>query len=309
MIKQVSKFLGSYKNSDERDNDRFLIGECLLENKRELWNSGKLLFSRENWDEFGFQVFSQSNEDGLIQYLINQIEIPNKTFIEFGVEDYTECNTKFLLMHNNWSGLIMDGSKANINKFKRKSTYWRHDIEAINVFITKDNINELISKRGFDEEIGILSIDIDGNDYWVWEAIEGIRPCIVICEYNPIYGPDISVSVPYQSDFFRTRAHYSNLYWGGSLRAYADLGKKKGYKLICTNKMRQNAFFVREDIKCNLPEVPVDIAWREAKFRESRDENGNLTFLSMKEGLTLIQEKQVIDLTDGKKKRIIDCLM
>ena len=307
IAKKVKKFVGKRIHGKGRDEERFLLGECLLEMKRTLWNSGKMDFVPENWDEFGFKVFSQSNEDGLIQFLISQMTVPNKTFIEFGVEDYTECNTKFLLLHNNWSGLIMDGSKENMQKLRSSSIYWRHDIKAVDVFITKENINKLIMDRGFQEEVGILSIDIDGNDYWVWEEINCIKPYIVICEYNPIYGSEVSVSVPYKADFYRTDAHYSNLYWGASLGAYVHLGKKKGYKLVCLNKMGHNAFFVREDIECALPEVSIASAWREAKYRESRDEKGNLSFLSRKEGLKLIQNEMVVDVQDGNLKRIRDC--
>ena len=92
-------------------------------------------------DEVEFQVFSQRGEDGVIQYIINKIEIPNKVFVEFGVETYTESNTRFLLMNNNWSGLIIDGSKKNINFIKRDFIYWKYDITALESFITKDNIN------------------------------------------------------------------------------------------------------------------------------------------------------------------------
>ena len=294
-----------YETSQERLEDRFLMGECLLEMKKNIWRTAP--FVPESWDEFGFKVFSQSNEDGLIQYLINQVDIPNKTFIEFGVENYTECNTKFLLLHNNWSGYVMDGSINNMETLKKNTIYWQHDIVAKGVFITKENINELIAERGFDEEVGILSIDIDGNDYWVWDAINCIKPCIVIVEYNHIYGPNAKISIPYKSDFYRTDAHFSNLYWGASLGAYVHLGKKKGYDLVCINQLGHNAFFVREDLRGNLPAVSIAAAWREAKYRESRDENGNLTFLSRHDGLKLIENEMVIDVTDGNLKKIGEC--
>lgn len=303
--REIREFIGQGDTMrDSRDN-RFLIGECLLELKRNVWNS--LAFTPENWDEIGFSVFSQSNEDGLIQYLINHIDIPNKTFVEFGVENYLESNTRFLLLHNNWSGLIMDGSKENMEYVKRDDICWKHDLEAVSAFITKDNINDLISSRGFDEEVGILSVDIDGNDYWVWDAINCIRPYIVICEFNPIFGSNTTVSIPYKPDFYRLDVHFSGLYWGASLGAYVQLGKKKGYKLVCINQLGHNVFFVREDIECSLPEVPINLAYREAKYRESFDEKGRWTFLSHREGLELIGDKEVVDVTDGKLKKIRDC--
>lgn len=303
--RDIREFIGQGDTIRDNQENRLLIGECLLELKRNLWNS--VPFTHNNWDELGFKVFSQSNEDGLIQYLINHIEIPNKTFIEFGVDDYLESNTRFLLLHNNWSGLVMDGSKEKMDALRESVLCWKYDLKAINAFITKDNINNLICNRGFDEEVGILSIDIDGNDYWVWEAINCINPYIVICEFNPIFGSEANVSIPYKEDFFRLDAHFSGLYWGASLRAYVSLGKKKGYKLVCLNQMGHNAFFVREDVECSLPEVPINLAWREAKYRESRDTQGNRTFLSHQEGLKLIGNEMIVDIMDGNLKQIKDC--
>lgn len=305
----IQKFDRYFTNlhKDKENENRLLLGQILLEEKKKLWYSD-VKFTPQTWDEFGFRVFSQSNEDGLIQYLIRKVDIPNKTFIEFGVSDYAECNTRFLLLNNNWSGFVMDGSKENIENLRASSFYWKHDIKAVTAFITKENINELLSQSGFDYEVGILSIDIDGNDYWIWETIDCISPRIIICEYNPIYGKDISVSVPYDKDFYRTDKHYSNLYWGGSLGAYADLAKKKNYKLVCVNQMGHNAFFVRNDVGKQLPEVSVRDAYRKMTYRESRDMNGKLTYLSQNEGLKLIENEKVIDISDRKLKSIKEML-
>ena len=139
-----------------------------------------------------FKVFSQWGEDGIIQYLINKIPIKNKIFIEFGVDTYVEANTRFLLENDNWSGLVLDGSLKNIEYIKRSDLYWKYDLIAKNIFINKENIDnvlkEYIDSNNFSKDIGLLSIDIDGNDYYVWEAIKCISPVIVICEYNWIFG-------------------------------------------------------------------------------------------------------------------------
>ena len=132
--------------------------------------------------EVEFKVYSQWGEDGIIQYLIQILPILNKTFIEFGVQDYTEANTRFLLEADNWSGMIMDGSKENMDTVRREDIYWRYDLNAVPVFITRENINTLLLKSGFDRDLGILSIDIDGNDYWVWKEINVMQPRIIICE-------------------------------------------------------------------------------------------------------------------------------
>lgn len=308
-MKIIQKFDRYFQNlnKDRENENRFLLGQIMLEEKRRLWDSD-MKFTSQTWDEFGFKVFSQSNEDGLIQYLIRKVDIPNKTFIEFGVSDYAECNTRFLLLNNNWSGFVMDGSKANIERLISSSIYWQHDIRAEAAFITKENINKLLETSGFDKEVGILSIDIDGNDYWIWEAIDCINPRIVICEYNPIYGKNISVSVPYDKDFYRTDKHYSNLYWGASLGAYVDLAKKKKYKLVCVNQMGHNAFFVRNDAADDLPEVSAEDAYRKMSYRESRDESGRLTYLSQEEGLKLIENEMVIEVSDETPKSIKECI-
>lgn len=290
------------------ENDMMIMGETLLDTKMMMWDSEKLPFTPSNWDDYGFKVFSQNNEDGLIQYIIHHTELPQKTFIEFGVEDYSECNTRFLLLHNSWSGLIMDGSTKFMQALKKQSIYWKRTIEAKGVFITKDNINPLITDSGYSGKVGLLSVDIDGNDYWVLEAINCIDPQILICEYNPIFGYKEKVSIPYKEDFYRTDAHYSNLYWGASLGAYTHIANSRGYKLVCINNAGNNAFFVKKDTS-DIPEVSVEDAWRDAIYRESRDENGNLTFLSMNEGRKLISNLPVVDVVSKKEKKIKDILL
>ena len=118
-----------------------------------------------------FKVFSQFGDDGIIDYLINKLPIDNKFFIEFGVGDYMESNTRFLLMKNNWTGFVMDGSKDNINLLKKSYFYWKFDLNSKAVFITRDNINKLLSDGNVPSKVGLLHIDLDGNDYHIWEII------------------------------------------------------------------------------------------------------------------------------------------
>ena len=224
-----------------------------------------------------FQVFSQWGDDGIIQYLIGKIDLKNKTFIEFGVENYRESNTRFLLINNNWSGLVIDGSKGNIDHIKYDMISWAYDLHATHAFITKDNINSLISsflQEGYDKEIGILSIDIDGNDYWVWEQIEVVNPAIVIVEYNALFGKEKMWSIPYKEDFYRLDAHKSYQYWGASLKAFCELADKKGYYFIGCNGNGNNAYFVRKDKIGNLKPVTCEEGFVESKFREYINDKG-----------------------------------
>ena len=303
-----TKRLAPFEKTLAHENDLMIIGETLLDTKMVLWDTEKLPFIPKNWNDYGFKVFSQNNEDGLLQYIIHHTEIPQKSFIEFGVEDYSECNTRFLLLHNCWSGMVMDGSEEWMNALKKDSIYWKRTIQAKGAFITKENINQLISESGFSNRIGLLSVDIDGNDYWVLEAIDCVDPQILICEYNPIFGAKERVSIPYKCDFFRTEAHYSNLYWGASLGAFTYLANQRGYKLVCINSIGNNAFFVKRN-SSDIPEISIEDAWKEAVFRESRDEKGNLTFLSFDEGRKLLSELPVIDVVTKKNKKIKDIVL
>jgi hypothetical protein len=252
-----------------------------------------------------FRVFSQFGEDGIIQFLITNLTIPHKTFVEFGVEDYKESNTRFLLINNNWSGLVIDGSQSNIEKIQKDSIYWLYDLTPLNAFVTRDNINTLIASR-FTGDVGVLSIDIDGNDYWIWESINVINPRIVICEYNSLFGNKHSISIPYSDDFLRQNAHFSYLYFGASLGALCMLAEKRGYYFIGCNSAGNNAFFVRKDVIGNLPVVTLEDGYVTSKFRESRDVNNKMNFVSGEDRLKLIDSMSVFDFKTGQMVKLSD---
>lgn len=246
-------------------------------------------------NDYEFKVSSQWGEDGIIQHLINKIEIKNKVFFEFGVENYTESNTRFLLHNNNWKGLVIDGSVENISYIKNDPIYWQNNLKAECSFVTKENINSLMTNNGIHGDIGILSIDIDGNDYWVWDAIDCASPSIVICEYNSHFGDTHKVSVPYDDSFVREKKHFSNIYYGASIAALDFLAKKKGYSLVGSNMAGNNVFFVRNDLMKNLKTLSPREAYKISQFREARDENGNLTFNNIKHNLKLISDLEIIN--------------
>jgi hypothetical protein len=260
----------------------------------------------QSLQEVEFQVFSQRGEDGIIQYIISQIEIPNKIFVEFGVEDYTESNTRFLLINNHWSGLVMDGSSRNIRFIKEDFIYWKYDITAYESFITKENINQLISNYTKCTDVGLLSVDIDGNDYWIWEAINVIHPRIVICEYNSLFGGIKKVTVPYSANFNRTSAHYSNLYFGASLAAFCNLAEKKGYDFIGTAGAGVNAFFVRKDLSAPFKKFTATDGFVASANRDSKDKNGKLTFLPHEKRLEVIKDLPVVEIDTGNTQLIKD---
>jgi len=231
--------------------------------------------------EVELKVFSQFGDDGIIQWLINNLEFPNKTFIEFGVGNYRESNTRFLMMNNDWSGLVMDGSESNVAQIINSEYFWKYELSAKAVWIDTDNINSLLSSSQLGKEVGILHIDLDGNDYWIWKEIKAITPIIVILEYNSVFGIDRAITVPYHKAFDRTNAHYSNLYWGASLRSLYQLSADKGYSFVGCNNAGNNAYFVRKDkLNENVRESSLENGYALSTFRDSRDREGQLTYLA-----------------------------
>jgi hypothetical protein len=230
--------------------------------------------------ELEFKVFSQFGDDGILQYLTARLALAHRTFVEFGVEDYSESTTRFLLQKDNWSGFVMDGSGECIERLRRAPYFWKHELEAKHAFVTRENIGALLREHtGRWPGIDLLHIDLDGNDYWIWREIE-LQPVIVIVEYNSVFGVERAITIPYAADFRRAEAHYSHLYWGASLKALHRLAGQKGYAFIGCNGAGNNAYFVRRDaMNAAVTEIPLEQGYVRSKFRESRDRAGRLTLL------------------------------
>ena len=254
-----------------------------------------------------FQCFSQFGEDGIIQFLVQRVPIEREVFVEFGVGDYRESNTRFLLVHDNWRGLIMDSSDAMEDFLESTGLAWRYEIDAKTAFIDRDNINDLIGTAGFQGDIGLLSIDLDGNDYWVLESINVVTPRIIVAEYNGVFGAEAAVTVPYDPAFVRGEKHWSWLYWGASLAALTRLANEKSYALVGGNRAGNNAFFVRRDVLGNIPEVSLEEAYVQCRFRDSRDRAGELSYVSSHEDrLRLIADLPLIDLESGRNVTVAE---
>jgi hypothetical protein len=255
-----------------------------------------------------FRVFSQFGEDGIIQYLISRVPIEHDIFVEFGVEDYRESNTRFLLCNDSWRGLILDSGTAHIDFVRSNPLGWRHSIDARSLFITRDNINQAIAEAGITGDIGLLSIDIDGNDYWVLEAIDVVQPRILVVEYNSTFGPTAAVTVPYDPVFDRTRAHPSNLYWGASLTALCLVASRKGLAFVGGTSAGNNAFFVRRDVLGELTPMTPEEGWVDARIRESRDSEGKLTYVDGRAArIDVIADMPLVDVASGNHTTVAAC--
>ncbi len=240
--------------------------------------TGKLKVRRKNTNHAinkeEYRVFSQHREDGIIDYLLESIGGDIGKFVEFGFAP-DECNCLNLAMNRGFSGLFMDGDKT---KCDRGILAYNHlgleNVQIKNTFITSENINSLISDAGYTGEIDVLSLDVDGNDYWFWQTIDCIDPRIVVIEYNATFGPEATVSTPYDSTFVRYDKHSSGFYHGCSLSAIEHLGKQKGYRLVAADETGVNAFLVKDNL---CPEVPTLSAKGCFKDNRGRVKYKNLT--------------------------------
>ena len=204
-------------------------------------------------EAFGRKVYSQNDEDGIIHEIFERIGSTNKRFVEFGVEGGLECNTHFLLFQG-WQGLWLEGSQERYAEICRtfQSALLHSRLRAQNVFVNKENINALL--REFQGEIDLLSIDIDGNDYHIFEAVSVISPRVVVIEYNAKFPPYINWVMKYDAAHLWDGSDKC----GASLKALELLGGKKGYQLVGTNLTGVNAFFVRKDLAAGLFFEPAD---------------------------------------------------
>ena len=246
-----------------------------------------------------FRVYSQWGEDGIIEWLVSQVEVPNRRFIEFGVEDFREANCRFLLRHRGWKGFVMDGSESNMASLRKDPIHWMYDLTAQAAFVTAENICGLIADAGFAGRVGLLSIDLDGNDYWVWKAIDNVDAAIVVCEYNAVFGDRHALSIPYNPGFERGAAHSSGLYWGSSIEALRQLSAERGYVFVGTNSAGMNAFFVKQELAAPVLDKLAETKAYPSRYRESRNETGKLTFVGGVERLSVIGDMPVVNVTTG----------
>lgn len=222
--------------------------------------------------ETGFRVFSQFEEDGKLLFIFSVLGMTNKTFVEFGSDDGVNSNSANLYFHHGWTGLYMDGNPKAIERGKRFFSKYphphMHPPKFVCSYINRENINRLLFEAGMTGEIGLLSIDIDGNDYWVWDSIEIIKPQVVIIETHNEFGLN-DIVVPYDADYVYPGKH--PVYHGASPTAMTKLAKKKGYRLVGANELGYNFIFIKNGLAEDLiPEVTPESLLHHPSNMEAR---------------------------------------
>lgn len=196
-------------------------------------------------NRFEYQTFSQHGEDGIIGEIFDRIGTTNRYFAEFGCGNGLENNSTLLLVQG-WRGLWMDGGKENAQIIQQKfaALLKTKQLTFLNAFIDAESIEDLLRQGGVPAEFDFLSIDIDGNDYWVWKAIKSFRPRVVCMEFNGIFRPPTRWVMKYNPK----HVWNGSVYYNSSLKSLELLGAQKGYKLVGCDFTGVNSFFVREDL-------------------------------------------------------------
>jgi hypothetical protein len=265
--------------SQKSDRELILIGQAALRLRNSI--NPKINDLREA----ELKVFSQWGEDGILDYICHKLSIHKPRMLEFGVGDFSECNSRFLVENRNASVVLVDSHPGLLPFVHGQDCYWKSTVIPVNDWITRSNAQALLEKaRENLEGIDIFSIDLDGNDYWILDAMNLGNIRVVVTEYNPVYGPTVSMSVPPKDDFNRNQEHSSNLYYGASLRAFIKLMSAKGFRFAGTNNAGSNAFFVGiSDFDFLEIEAPNDqdlSTYCDWRVRESRDGLGNLSLMT-----------------------------
>lgn len=217
---------------------------------------------------------SQFDEDGIIGFLFDRLGDGTKRFVEFGIGNGKECNTANLSINQGWTGLLMDGNGVDVEKARNfyATTPAADKVDVQQAFISADNINDLLRQHLGGLPVDFLSVDIDGQDLWVWKAIDVISPRVMVIEYNAVFGSARSQSVVFDPAFDRFKHHPSGLYHGASLAALAKVGKEKGFILIGCESHGVNAVFVEQTAAkdAGLVELSPEEAWYEHAWRADR---------------------------------------
>jgi hypothetical protein len=258
---KIKSFIGNsvfYSKFDQNTQ----VEQILIANQYRLMK--KILTPAEMpaFKDVGFKVHSQFDEDGILLYIFSVIGTTNKRVVEICAGDGIQCMSANLIINHGWEGLLFDGDEEMVergrNFFLNNQSTWLYQPIFKHAWLTRDNINQLISENGYCGEIDLLSLDIDGNDYYIMEAITIIKLRVIICETHNVIPSDMALTIPYETEFNRMVGLHPD-FMSVSLLAMKKLLNTKGYRLVGSHQYGFNAIFILNGIGTDyFPEVSVE---------------------------------------------------
>ena len=260
---------------------------------------------KDLWDA-EFRVFSQFGEDGIVDLLLDELQISKPRIMEIGAGDFSECNSRFALHKRNCSAYLVDMREDLQRGLQESEIRWKASVAVEIAKIDEKNIKDIESKASkFLKYIDVISLDIDGIDFWIAQHINWNGIKIAIVEYNPVFGAKLSVSIPKDTFSSRFEHHYSGLVYGASLLAWIEFFESKDMRFVGTNRAGNNAFFVPSSLAGNLPFRLPDISQLDAyvdwQIRDSRNQDQALSSLSLEQARDLISGVELIETNTFKK--------
>jgi len=251
------------------------IEQAIIANQFRLMKKISTPGEMPSFKDVGFRVHSQFEEDGILLYIFSIIGTTNKRVVEIGAGNGIHCMAANLIINHGWEGLLFDGNKYNVERgikfYLNDQSTWLYPRIFKQAWITRENINQLISENGFKGDIDLLSLDIDGNDYYIMEAINVIKPRVIICETHDVIPSDLALTIPYQSDFDRMKGLHPE-FLGVSLLGMKKLLDKKGYRLVGSHRYGFNAIFMINNVGQDyFPEVSVENIHDNVYTKKSRE--------------------------------------
>jgi hypothetical protein len=253
-----------YRNSD-------VSQKSLIASWRQLQAAGVIL----PLEQVGFSRFSEFEEDGHLLYLLTLAGSASRTVIEISSQDGRTCMATNLLVHHQWRGFLFDGDPVWVDEGRRffaKHVATRAQPPVMkSEWFTRDNVNRVLASAGVPEDVDVLSLDIDGNDLHLWNAMT-MRPRILICEFNNAVPSELSLTIPYRPDFNYAALPADQAFFrSASLAAYVAVSRRKGYRLVGINALGFNAIFLRDDVlPAEMPEIPVSVLDTNSATTETR---------------------------------------
>ncbi|TDH27022.1 hypothetical protein EXU57_09485 [Segetibacter sp. 3557_3] len=266
---KVKTALGGILAQHQQDYSQ--VQQVQLANQYRLMKKTLSAAEMPRFTDVGFKVYSQFEEDGILLYIFSVIGTTNKQVVEICAGDGIQCMAANLVINHGWTGLLFDGDAAAVEQgnrfFRSNQSTWLYPPAFRQAWITRENINQLITNNGFMGEIDLLSLDIDGNDYHIMEAITVVKPRVIICETHNVIPAHLALTIPYKSDFnMSSEVHHE--FRGASLLAMQKLLKTKGYRLVGGHRYGFNALFISEGVGTEyFPEVSVASVYDNAYTR------------------------------------------